>query len=173
MTEAAKPPAQLVRIDSSNAQGEAVSVIHPDTGEILELKDATDQQLAEWILAVRSWEANARTAKAFVSREAHRRMDADAKWSRPLAGGMTLRGESPEVVEYDADALRAELLALIKEGKISADAAKDALKREVVYTPSKRGINALLKLGGDVKARVKACASPKERRSLKVEGGER
>lgn len=140
----------------------AVSLVHPQSGELLDLSTAKSGEIAAWIEAIRDWESSARAARQFASAELHERMDRAASWT--LRDGVyEVKGESPERVEYDVDELRRVLDALRDSGKITADAAAGAIKEEVVYKASKRGINALLKLGGAVADAVRSCERPNER----------
>lgn len=157
--------------DENDVSGETVELVNPSTGELLSLRDAQSGQLAEFIEAVREWEANARLAKAVVSGELHRRMDAEAKWTL-RDGPYEIVGQSPNRVEYDVERLRTTLKELVEGEQITLEAAQAALKREVTFKPAKRGIDALLKLGGDVKKRIEACGHPPTRgRTVKLSKG--
>lgn len=149
---------------------EAVTLVNPATGEMFALVDAGDAKLGEYLQAVREWESMARLAKQVVSAEIHRRMDAEASWTR-RDGPIELVGQSPDRVEYPVDEMRAVLRELAGEGLISDRAARGALKREVVFTVSKRGVNALLKIGGEVAERIKAVGrEPAQARRVTVKG---
>lgn len=139
-----------------------VSLVHPQTGELLDLNSAEADEIARWIESVREWEANARAAKQLASEELLRRMDQAASWTL-RAGDYELKGESPNRVEYAIEDLRGTLTNLVASGAITEEAAEAAVKVETTYKPAKRGINALLKLGGDVAEAVSAAARPVER----------
>lgn len=141
---------------------ESVTLMHPQTGEILELATAENAQIAQWIDSVREWESNARQAKQIAAAELHKRMDQAACWTL-RDGEYEIRGESPERIDYDSEALLERLTELVESEAIAPEAADAALKREVSYKPAKRGINALLKLGGKVADAIKACEQPVER----------
>lgn len=133
-----------------------VELWHPDTGEVIDLRSASASQLAEWLTAIREWESKTREAKSLVSIELHERFDRAAKWSI-REDGFLVSGESPERIEYDPALLRDVLGTLVDANSITPDAADAALKREVTFKPSKRGINALLKLGGNVADAINGC----------------
>lgn len=141
---------------------QSVSLIHPQTGEILDLAAAENAQIASWIESVKEWEVNARGAKQLASEEIHRRMDRAACWTL-RDGDYEIKGQSPDRTEYLIDSLQVALRNLIAEGLITEEAAQAAVKREVTYKPAKRGINALLKIGGEVAEAIRACEVPDER----------
>jgi hypothetical protein len=154
MTDEARPLPALIESDESVGD-ESVVLLNPQTGELLELLKAGDGQLGDYLDAVRDWEAMARVAKGVVSAELHRRMDAGAKWTLS-AGDFEIVGQSPDRVEYDVGELRAVLRELLEKELISRDAALAAVKREVVFSVSKRGVNALRKIGGEVAKAIDA-----------------
>lgn len=131
------------------------------SGELIDLTEATTDRLAEVLLTTRELEAELRSAKALVSREVHRRMDREAKWTARV-GGYELRGQSPERVEYDPEELGRRLRVLRRSGLVSPAACRNALERVVSARPRKAGIRALLKLGGEVAEAVCACERPVE-----------
>jgi hypothetical protein len=164
----ARPLPALIDTPEGDTSDAAVVLVNPRTGEVLGLLEADDGELGEYIEAVRDWEHMAKVAKRVVSAELHRRMDSEARWTMH-AGPLTIQGESPDRVEWDAAELRPLLRALVAEELISADAAQAALKREVVFTVSKRGVNALRKIGGAVKARIDAIGhEPGKPRAIKL-----
>lgn len=143
------PSAELApRPPLQSAKGGEVSLIHPDSGQLLDLTSAAPAALADWLDAVRVWEQNARTAKNVVSEELHRRMDANAKWTL-RDGEFEIRGQSPDRSVYSEE-LRGALEALVAEGLISQEACDAAYEPVVTYKPRARGLNALRKLGGKV-----------------------
>lgn len=146
---------------STDLQPRVESVLNPTTGEILDL-DSPSDELGRWLLEAREWERRLREAKNAVVEELHRRMDAEASWTIHTPD-FDLRGESPDRVEYDPERLRSTLAGLAKAGAISEGAAEAALKEEVTYKPRCQGINALLKLGGEVAEQVELCRIPVER----------
>jgi len=138
-----------------------VSLVHPDSGELLDLATASPAALGDWLDAVRVWEQNARSAKNAVSAELHRRMDLDACYTL-RDGDFELRGQSPDRKTYDEE-LRPALEALVAEGLISQKACDAACEPVVTYKPRARGIAALVKLGGKVAEVVAAHTHSDER----------
>lgn len=132
-----------------------VTLVHPDTGELVPI-DAPDEQLADVLDAIRQWESVARAAKALISAELHARMDTNACWTR-RAGRYEIKGQSPGGVEWDVDALSDALGNLVCDGLITAEASDAALERVVTLKPRARGLNALLKIDGQVRDAVEAC----------------
>jgi hypothetical protein len=132
-------------------------VLNPSTGEIVTVRDATTDQLAEYLASVREFESLLREHKQAVTGEVLRRMDQEARWSVTV-GDHKLSSRSPEpVIEYDGERLHAALQQLVAEDLIAPAAADAACERVVTYKPVKRGINALLKLGVAVTAVIEAC----------------
>lgn len=150
----------------------AQQVVIPLTGQVIDLSTPTDQ-IADAIDRVKLIEADLRAAKRVLSDEVLRRMDHEGKWT-VHAPGWKVVGQSPGGEEFDGDELARRLRKLVKAGRISQGAMTNAVAREIVWTAKKAGINALRKLGDDVRAEVDACASPTTKpRSLQVtpEGG--
>jgi hypothetical protein len=133
-----------------------VSVVNPTTGELVDLRNAEPDEIAAALEGIRDWENSARTAKQLISAEIHARMDRSASWTL-RAGDYELRGQSPDRSGWDVNRLREVLYDLVGTGAITPEAADEAVKAEVKYSVSKRGLNALLKLGGDIAAALRAC----------------
>ena len=130
-------------------------------GEVIDLAAAPSDRLAQFLAEVRDLEASLRQAKAQVGRELHRRMDAEASWTLNLPG-YKVTGQSPDRVDYDPEELAGALRGLRRSGLISPRASKAALERVVELRPRKKGLAALLRLGGEVAAAVRACERPVE-----------
>lgn len=152
---------------------EAAVVANPMTGEALELS-ASEEDLAAAFDAAKEMESRLKEYRGQISSELLRRMDAEATWTL-RAGSYKMEGESPDRFDYDAEKLLPELTALVKAGKITPGAAHDALERpKAPLKAKKRGINALLKLGGEVKEAIERCKVPVEKSrsvSVKIERG--
>lgn len=130
----------------------------PGTGEVVDLAGPTDD-LARVLAEIREHEQELRTLKSILAEEVHRRMDTEAKWTQRTEH-FEVKGESPERVEYDPEALSKTLDDLLEVGAISLGAADAALEEVTTYKPRVRGLNALIKLGGEVRERVEACQRP-------------
>lgn len=137
-------------------------VVVPGTGEAIAL-NAPSEALAQALDEVRELERELRVAKQAVGAELLRRMDTQAKWTM-RTDNYEVRGESPAPrTEYDVEQLMEVLDGLVNEGLLSSTAASAATTTTVSYRVSQRGVNALLKLGGEVAARIAACAQEVER----------
>lgn len=134
--------------------------VHPKTGEVYEIARCSDGNLAELLDAFKEAHSQLREFEGAVKGEVLTRMDRDAAWTI-REGGYKVTGESPNLTEYDPDKLLEVLRILIREGLITAEAAKAALGQEVTLKPKKKGINALLKLGGQVAELVTQAEIPK------------
>lgn len=137
----------------------------PLTGEALDL-NGPDGDLAAAFDQVRDLERQLAEARRVIGDELIRRMDRAASWTLRV-GDFKVSAPSPEPkIEFDVESLRAVLADLVAEGVISSEAAAGALRPEVTYKPSVRGINAVRKLGLEVAARLDGCAveKPKDRR---------
>lgn len=137
--------------------------VNPFTGEALELRDAAIDDLARFLDDIKDYRSRLQEAQSLVSREVLRRQDQAASWTT-RAGGFVLKGASPAPSEeFDALALRSELLGLVDEGALSIEAVDAAVETIITYKPQKSGINALRKLGGVVAQIVDRHAQPVEK----------
>jgi len=138
-------------------------VVHPLTAEAVELASASTDDLAVLLDSVKDYESRLREVKSLVSREVLRRQDRDASWTT-RAGGYVLKGSSPAPSEeFDALALRSELLGLVDEGALTIEAVDAAVETVVSYRARKAGISALRKLGGVIAQIVDRHATPIEK----------
>jgi hypothetical protein len=159
-------------------------VIHPITGEQLSL-DSPDAQLAGAVEGIRTLESQLKDVKSAITREWLDRRDREASWTVHVPGVGKVSAPSPKPtvvygeprsrspVTYDAGPLREALLALADEGLITMQAVDAAVEPVVTYEPRKKGITALLRLGGRVGATVSAFAqeAPEKARYLTVTRG--
>lgn len=136
-----------------------ILLMHPHTGEALDL-GAESARLAEWLDTVRDLERTIREQKTLVAAELHRRMDLAASWTL-RDGEWEIRGESPDRTDYAVEELRKALSELVSRGEITQQAANAAVTEVISYRPAKRGINALLKLGGHIADAIKTCEMEK------------
>ena len=138
-------------------------VVHPLTAEAVELASASTDDLAILLDSVKDYESRLREVKSLVSREVLRRQDHAASWTT-RAGGYVLKGSSPAPAEeFDALALRSELLGLVDEGALTIEAVDAAVETVVSYRARKAGISALRKLGGVIAQIVDRHATPIEK----------
>lgn len=125
-----------------------VPLLHPLTGEVLDLETAPLADVARFLDEIRQIEGQLRDLKKLVSDHVLAGMDRSASWTL-RAGPYQLRSSSPaRKAEYDAAGLHAALLALVDEGALDRSAVESAVTETVEYKASARGINALNKLGG-------------------------
>jgi len=145
-------------IETAKGAGLAVrpTVLDRTTGELIDLAEVSTDRLGAFLASTRELEAELRAAKAEVSREVHRRMDAEARWT-VRAGPYKLSGQSPDRSEYDGEELARALRRLVRRGLITREAAANACERVVSHRPRKQGIAALLKLGGEVAEAIRPC----------------
>ena len=138
-------------------------VIHPATGEKLEL-DAPDDQLALALDSIRTLEGQLRDVKSALGAELLQRMDQQAAWTMHVPGVGKVTAPSPKpTIEYDGPALREALLELADQGLITQGAVDAAVETVVTYEPRARGITALLRLGGSVEAVVASFGTETQR----------
>jgi hypothetical protein len=139
-------------------------VIHPGTGEILAVREASTADLARFLADCREYESLLREAKSIVSREAIRRMDLEGQWTA-RADGWVLRSQSPEPQEeFDVVPLLKALHELADQGLISEEAIERAVETVTDYKIRAQGIKALRKRGGLIKETVDRFATPMERK---------
>jgi hypothetical protein len=138
----------------------STDLIHPLTGETLSLVHAGEDQLAQLLDSVKDYESRLREAKSLLSQEILRRQDQSACWTT-RAGGFVLKGSSPAPSEeFDALALREDLLGLVDEGALHIQAVDAAVETVISYRARKGGINQLRKLGGVVAQIIDRHATP-------------
>lgn len=137
-------------------------VVHPGTGELIDLTGASDDELTDLLVALRRRKqellAPIDADHRAVCDEALRRMDQACKWTVRNPSG-ELVGESPNRVEYDAKGLAPKLKRLVEAGEIKPEAYDEAIGPVV----RKQGVNALLKRGGEIAEVIKSCEMPVER----------
>lgn len=121
-------------------------VVHPDTGEVIDLATATAEQLGDVKTAIRALEDRARHAKRLLDEHILAMMDRQAKWTLH-AGSYKLTGQSPapKTEIPDPAALKAALSELVDQGVLDAGAVDTAVETVITYKPSVRGLNALRK----------------------------
>lgn len=142
-------------------------VVHPATGEILEL-DASTEMLARWLTEARELDERMREEKRRVVQELLARMDRDAQYT-VRAGDMEIKGDGPAPpTEYDAEPLRRELEEFVDAEVISQDALDRAVEIVHVYKPRANGLKALVRQGGQLAEIVERHGRPKENHERRV-----
>ena len=131
-------------------------LVIPGTGEVLDLEGMATDDLAARMDEVRELRARLADADRAMSDELLARMDRRSEWTATV-GDWRVEGSSPEtLIDYDVDALRDALQALVVAGLIDPEAASAAVRTTVTHRPAKSRINRLVKLGGDVAERISA-----------------
>lgn len=167
-------PAPLPALREVNPKTGEVVLRNPDTGQAVNLSDATLAQLAAYKVAVAEWVDRASQAQTVVDNEIIARMDKAALWTH-RDGGYKLEGQSPNpTTSYkDAAKLRARLQKLVDAGELAQEALDAALPVPEPNVQVKPGpLGNLQKLGGKVGRAVRAhqVQTPKGHRSVKVSG---
>lgn len=128
------------------------------SGEIVTMREASDEALGRWFAAYKRAQDLLRSAKRDLDAELVRRADynATSHVDIPGVGRVTVTGPKDEEV-WDVEKLRDVLRGLVAGGLISDSAAYSALERVVAWKPKVSGLNALRKLGGEIEARINAC----------------
>jgi hypothetical protein len=138
-------------------QEDKPAILNPATGAIITLGDAATDEIAEAHDALTDLASQIREAQSLASDEMLARMDRRGKWTAEV-GDFQLKSQSPTAgtTDYEAAALRADLLELVETGVLDEDAVDDAVelveppKLEPYLKKKLAGINALLKLGPEV-----------------------
>lgn len=141
-------------------------LVIPATGELISL-DAPTDILAHVLEHIREIESDLRDAKRTLSAELHARMDVEAQWT-VQAGKFKLTGQSPESgVSYDPYKLTEALAPFLASGAVTPQALNAAVERITTYKVRIAGVNALKRLGGEVRKAIEAVAEhrdPSDRR---------
>jgi hypothetical protein len=143
------------------------AVMNPLSGELVPLDSPTDT-LGRYLADVREFEQGLRSAKRQVSDELLARMDADACYTAHL-GDVTVEGDGPGRVEYDAEGLWHALRPFVDAGTITEAALDRAVERVWTFKSKAAGIKALLKQGGRLAGVVEQFSRPSEKpRNVRV-----
>lgn len=165
-------PAQLPAVPPRMAVAfsDGYDLIHPDTGELVNLEAADDVALADYLEAMAKWLESAHDATEAVEAELLRRMDAGLRWTLDTPHGR-LEAPSPGTVEYDPAGLRDLLRQLVDAGRITPEAAAACwtTPKPPEPRPAKRGVAALAKLPGVADA-LERVQRPGRRRRVKLNG---
>lgn len=115
---------------------EVVAVVHPDTAEVIDLAKTTREEIAAWYLAVLNWQANAAFAVRLAGAAFAKLTDREATLSVHVGDRVvSVPGPQPRF-ELDVPELRAALLQLVEEGKLSQEAADDTCQPQGVNCPA-------------------------------------
>lgn len=133
---------------------------------IEDVAGADMEQLAGFVFGMKHWASLTREAQDIVNAELVDRRDkrASGTWK---AGGykVAVASKTAGTVAYDADDLRERLLGLVSDGVLDVSAIDDALEYVTpppYYKVKARGVDGLLKLGGQVADVIKGCQTESE-----------
>ena len=131
-------------------------IVHPTTGEILELEALEPDRLADALLALRDVETRARDWRKRVEAELRQRMPPErALW---CVGDYEVRVGYRNESEWDADELERVVRALIDAGVVDPREVTELIRHETIVSRSEA--NRLLdRLSGRAHAAVQACRS--------------
>lgn len=118
-------------------------IVHPLTGEALELLAPTDV-IAEAIDAAKEDTQRLATYKRALQDEILRRMDHDRTYTAHLRG-FKITGDGPRAPTYDGERLHRALKPLVAGGLISERALTAAVETVTEYKVKVNGVKALLK----------------------------
>jgi hypothetical protein len=109
------------------------TVVDRVTGEVLSVRDASTEQLAEFTTNCQQAREEIGDAERIVSNELLDRLDKSAAWTQRV-GSFELKAPSPTAgtETYPSDMLRDALVQLVDARTISEDAAGNALQRRLV-----------------------------------------
>lgn len=117
----------------------ALTVIAPKTGEIIDVRNAASHQLADVVAEIAEARDRLGEIERVVEAELLRRLDKAGAWTYRVTSGDVLheiKAPSPQAgsTAVRVDVLRDELVALIKADKIERDLGRRALKRTITIS---------------------------------------
>jgi len=143
-------------------------IVHPGTGEVLDLATAPTDQIADWRLELVEAKRSLDSLAEDLDLELGRRIDLEAVRTVHIAG-YDLTIDAPTFAEYDLPRLGIALEALVEDGRISRAAAERAIKVEVKRSAVQRELNRLLAHADpEVRDAVAATRSEVERTRRRV-----
>lgn len=145
---------------------ENVSLVDPDSGEVVSLADAPDTLIAAVLRQLKIAQEDLRDAQRGLGAVLIDRMDREGAWTVG-ARGVKVSAPSPAAgaIHWDAELLHEILDGLVADNVITRDAALRACSTKLEYVTHAAGLNALAKISGvgDKIARAKRQAEPKPR----------
>jgi len=144
------------------------TVVHPVTGEVLDLATAPIDVIAEFVDAVTDSRRQLDELRSMADRELARRMDVENLRTYDL-GGWRVTVNAPTRTVYDGERLRDVLASLVGEGVISESAADRACQQVTTLKPVVRELNKL-RSHPEVDTAIESVTSTvDQRRTVKVE----
>lgn len=145
---------------------ENVSLVDPDSGEVVALADAPDTLIAAVLRQLKLAAEDLRDAQRGLGAVLIERMDAQASWTVG-ARGVKVSAPSPAAgaVTWDAELLHEILDGLVNESTLTRDAALRACSTRIEFVTHVSGIKAIEKVPGVAEkiARARREAEPKPR----------
>lgn len=148
----------------------ARTVLHPATGEVLDLEAADNVDLADQRIGAVELRRLLDEFTATLDAEVIRRMDHENTLTL-RAGPWKMTGDGTEVTTWDSAQLSLELEALVQAGRLARGAAQKALEVVVSYKPKAAELKKLAKHADpEVRTAVEACRTvgPNPRRRVRV-----
>lgn len=115
---------EIVLRDKDTAN--AVALLHPGSGEVIDLATATRDQLAEWFVAVKGWQESAAAAQQLASERFVQLTDKEASLSVRVDDYRVSVPGPGLTFSLDKSLLRQALLALVADDRLTQDAADAA-----------------------------------------------
>jgi len=129
---------------SADIEQVSTEVLHPTTGEVIDLAEYTVDQVAEFHEQIKDLQAHAKTVRARVSDELDRRRRLQGGSSATVEGSGLAAKRKLSSPKWNAEGVIAALAGMVEDGVLPADEA-DALVPEVpVRKPNGTGLNALM-----------------------------
>jgi|tagenome__1003787_1003787.scaffolds.fasta_scaffold20860149_2 hypothetical protein len=129
---------------ASSQSAHGPEIVHPATGEVLDLAEATTTDLADWRIGLIDLRRALDSLASDLDQEIANRLDYEGKRSARI-GAFDIAVDAPTVVAFDVYQLGIELEALVQDGRISRAVAERAIKTEVKRSAVMRECNALLR----------------------------
>ena len=154
--------------------GQALTVVHPATGELLDLAGQPTDQLVELVEGARDYQAQVADFRAVVEEVICDRMDRELSRTAQV-GGHRLTVNAPTRDDWDLDMLHEVLAELVERGVITGEAALAVIEQPPPKPVPERvvrvALNKLLKHpDGEVVEMLRECATQvPQRRTLKIE----
>lgn len=162
--EAASEP---VRASDERSRSSVPAVVHPRTGELLDLGAQPTDALAEAFLAIRDYEREVKGWRTAVEGELRNRHTSHG--GKVLIAGdyeVHLQGGNESV--WDADELETVLRALVDEGAVDPRELVGVIRHET--TVSRTEANRVLdRLGGRARAAMETCRTWRRKGSGRLE----
>jgi len=148
--------------------GQQLTVVHPATGELLDLAGQPTGQLADLLAGCRDYQQQVADFREQVEQEICRRMDRQNSRSA-MVGQVRLTVNAQARTEWDLERLRTVLAELVTAGELDPAAAAAVIERPVPKPlPERVNAQAARKLDGHDAVRECSRKVP-QRRTVKIE----